>query len=60
MHMRGNGVRGGGVKAIDIRQGASSPVLQGSKITEEKTATVDDGLSFDSLSETEYGSHRRI
>lgn len=54
--MRGNEARGGGVTVFDYRQGASSLVLQDSKITKK----ADDGLSFDSLNETEYGSHRRI
>jgi len=52
--IRGSGVGvhggGGGGKVIDIRQGPPSPVPQNSK------KTTDDGLSFDSLSETEDGS----
>jgi len=46
--IRGSG--GGGGKVIDIRQGPPSPVPRNSK------KTTDDGLSFNSLSETEDGS----
>jgi hypothetical protein len=46
----GGPIRGGGGKVVDIRQGPPSPVPQDSR------KTMDDGLSFDSLNETEDGS----